>query len=47
MSEEKRPEGEEPEKPPPLPIYFGGYALVFLAVVAFALLLALGARVLR
>jgi hypothetical protein len=38
---------EPPEPPPSLPTYFGGYALVFAAVVGLAMLLVLAAKCLR
>lgn len=41
-----RPDDEN-EPPPPLPVYMGGYALVFLGIVGFALVLVLVAKLLR
>jgi hypothetical protein len=46
-SEHQEPAQQDPEAaepPPSLPAYFGGYALIFGAVVGVALLLALAAR---
>lgn len=45
--EPAREDPDAPEPPPSLPTYFGGYALIFGAVVGLALILALAARCLR
>ncbi len=47
LGEPNRAAPEPSEPPPSLPVYFGGYALVFVAVLAFAMLLVLAARCLR
>ena len=42
------PRGDpDTEPPPPLPAYFGGYAVVFIGIVGLALALVLVARLLR
>lgn len=45
--EPRPPHGDAMEPPPPLPIYAGGYALIFLGVVLFALLLVGISKLLR
>jgi hypothetical protein len=42
-----RADRDDNEAPPPLPSYFGGYALIFVGVIGLALALVLVAKLLR
>ena len=46
-TENNAPDADDKEQPPPLPVYFGGYALVFLGIIALAALLVLVAKWMR